>query len=483
MSGGSQDHFIHFALIPHGHCYLWDPGLVGLHVASDALISIAYFSIPLALIHFVRQRKDLPYSWLFQLFGAFIVTCGLTHIMEIWTLWHPIYWVSGVLKASTAIISLATAGALIPVIPQALLLPSREELEHAKVQLEERVKERTQALQVSEERLQMALSGSGDGLWDWNIETGEVFYSSRWEEMLGYEAGELPGHVSTWENLIHPEDKPGVTKVLDRHLQNGEPYTYDYRFLTKSGEWQWMATYGQVVKRNPDGTPERMSGTHKDISARKYAEQQLADSLAEKSVMLQEIHHRVKNNLQVICSLLNLQTQGSPDPKITEIMKESQNRVKSMALVHENLYQSQNLSKISLETYVRELTNNLLRSYRSKMSQIKIHVAIASIYLDIDTAVPCGLIINELVSNALKYAFPDQESGEIKVKVTQNTEKSITLTITDNGMGLPHEINVEQTQTLGLRMVKTLTRQISGTLTVSRETGTSFNIHFPQPSY
>lgn len=199
--------------------------------------------------------------------------------------------------------------------------------------------------------------------------------------------------------------------------------------------------------------------------------------------MLQEIHHRVKNNLQVICSLLNLQTQTNPGSKIAEIMQESQNRVKSMALVHENLYLSQNLSKISLETYVKELTNNLIRSYRSKISRIKITLAIASISLDIDTAIPCGLIINELVSNALKYAFPDQDCGEIKVKVTQDSQQSITLTIADNGIGLPHKVNLEQTQTLGLRMVKTLTRQISGTLTISQEAGTSFNIHFPQPSY
>ena len=483
MLGGIHNNLIHLALMPHGHCYLWKPGLVWLHIVSDASIALAYFSIPLTLIYFVRQRQDLPYPWIFQLFGAFIVACGLTHIMEIWTLWHPIYWVSGMLKSVTAIISTATAMALIPIIPQALVLPSRCELEQAKTELEQRVQDRTQALQLSEERLQMALSGSGDGLWDWDIATDEVFFSPRWEEMLGYKVGDLPGHVSTWEGLIHPEDQPGVMKVLSAHLQDGQPYTYDYRFKTKSGDWQWIATYGQVVNRTAEGEPLRMSGTHKDISDRKAYEQQLSESLAEKSVMLQEIHHRVKNNLQVICSLLNLQTQTNPDSKIAEIMQESQNRVKSMALVHENLYQSQNLSKICLETYVQELTTNLLQSYRSKVSQTKINVAIASIYLDIDAAVPCGLIINELVSNALKYAFPHQDKGEIKVKVTQNAEQTLTLTIADNGMGLPDEVNVEQIQTLGLRMVKTLTRQISGTLTVNREIGTSFQIQFPQLSH
>ena len=478
MLGGVHNNLIHLALMPHGHCYLWKPGLVWLHVGSDASIALAYFSIPLALIYFVRQRQDLPYPWLFQLFGAFIVACGLTHVMEIWTLWNPIYWVSGTLKFVTAIISLATALALIPVIPEALVLPSREELQRTQAELEQRVQDRTQELQFSENRLKMALAGSRDGLWDWNIDTGEVFYSPRWEEMLGYEVGELPRDISTWETLLHPEDKPAVMETLNKHLQEGTPYAVDYRFLTKSGEWQWMAAYGQVVKQNATGSSRRMSGTHKDISDRKLTEQKLSESLAEKNVMLQEIHHRVKNNLQVICSLLNL--QASSDLPIAEIMQESQNRVKSMALVHENLYQSPDLSKISLESYVKELTNNLLRSYQARISLTQIQVAISNIHLDIDTAVPCGLIINELVTNALKYAFPPDQDGDITIQMHTNIDQKFTLTVADNGVGLPVEVDVEQTRTLGLRMVKTLTQQISGTLTVNRELGTSFQIQFPQ---
>jgi len=151
-----------------------------------------------------------------------------------------------------------------------------------------------------------------------------------------------------------------------------------------------------------------------------------------------------------------------------------------MALVHENLYQSKNLSQINLESYVRELTNNLLRSYRSRSSLTRITVAITNIYLDIERAVPCGLIINELVSNALKYAFPQHQGGEIRIQITQAKAPTLTLMVADNGMGLPPEINLEQAQTLGLRMVKTLTRQISGTLTVYRTTGTAFQINFPQ---
>lgn len=478
--GYAHNTFVSFAYIPHGHCYLWKPGLVWLHLLSDGFIALAYFSIPIALVYFVQRRQDLPYPWLFLLFGAFIVACGFTHIFAVWTLWHPNYWTSGTVKALTAVISLITSAMMIPVIPEALALPGRGELEKAKADLEQRVLERTQALQLSEERLQMALAGSGDGLWDWNITTKEVYFSPRWQQMLGYEVNELPGHIGTWESLIHPDDKPSHMEALALHMQDSRvPYAFDYRIKTKLGGWKWIGNYGQVVTRNENGDAVRMSGTHKDISDRKQREQELAESLAEKNVMLQEIHHRVKNNLQIICSLLNLQTQSS-DPQIVEIMKESQNRVKSMALVHENLYKSENLSKINLESYVQDLSKNLLRSYHSKTSAIKISVAVSNISLDIDTAVPCGLIINELVSNALKYAFPQQQQGEVKISIFKADNQDVILNIADDGIGLPPEINIEQINTMGLRMVTALIRQISGTLSVNREAGSSFTISFPE---
>lgn len=265
--------------IPHGHCYLWKPDLVWLHVSADGLIALAYFSISLALIHFVRQRQDLPYAWIFQLFGVFITACGLTHVMEIWTLWYPTYWISGELKAATAMISSVTTAALIFAIPQALTLPNRRELEAAKVELEQQVRDRTRSLRLSEERLQLALAGSGDGLWDWNISTGEVYFSPRWHEMLGYKAGELPERVSTWQMLIHPEDEPWVMKLLNHHMQDPQiPYTFDYRLRTQSGDWTWIGCYGRVVAYDDRGHPIRMAGTHKDIRDRKAAEAALAES-------------------------------------------------------------------------------------------------------------------------------------------------------------------------------------------------------------
>ncbi|KYC38226.1 ATPase [Scytonema hofmannii PCC 7110] len=137
-----QNLFMPIAFIPHGHCYLWNPGLVWLHVLSDSCIAIAYYSIPVVILYFVHKRQDLPFSWIFLLFGAFIVACGTTHVMEIWTLWHPIYWVSGLLKAITAIISLYTALTLVPLVPLALALPSPESLKKINLELEQEITER-----------------------------------------------------------------------------------------------------------------------------------------------------------------------------------------------------------------------------------------------------------------------------------------------------------------------------------------------------
>jgi PAS domain S-box-containing protein len=159
--------FLHTALpvlgfVPHGHCYLWDTRLVWLHGLSDGLTALAYFSIPMALVYFVQQRRDLPYPWMFQLFSAFIVFCGLTHVMEIWTLWHPDYWISGGIKSATAAVSLTTATTLIPLLPKAIALPSPAELELAKANLEDLVRDRTQSLEASRRQFQNLVENSPD---------------------------------------------------------------------------------------------------------------------------------------------------------------------------------------------------------------------------------------------------------------------------------------------------------------------------------
>jgi PAS domain S-box-containing protein len=215
-----------------------------------------------------------------------------------------------------------------------------------------------------------------------------------------------------------------------------------------------------------------------DITRLKEAESQIRISLHEKEVLLKEIHHRVKNNMQVISSLLNLQGKQIKDEQARSIFKDSQNRVKSMALIHESLYQTDDLSHIDFAEYLRKLLSHISRSYQTQTDSIKMKVNVGDIALGVDAAVPCGLIINELISNSLKHAFPGDRAGEIVIDLSAS-EDSYKLILSDDGIGFPKDLDVEQAKTLGLKLVRTLTEQLQGELTCTNGQGTKFEITFP----
>jgi PAS domain S-box-containing protein len=1114
------------AFIPHGHCYLWNPELVGLHVLSDVSIALAYYSIPLTLFYFVRRRQDLPFDWIFLLFATFITACGTTHLLEVWTLWHPTYWLSGAVKGITAIVSLYTAMMMVTLVPKALALPSPAQMEAANRELRREIGERQQAeillrqseaalqqnearyraimetqtelicrflpdgtltfvnsaycryfeqtredlirqsylpialeedlakvngqlsqlnqdhpirtittqvirpngirtqewivqaicnqqgntielqavgrditdlkqieaslqqvnqelfreiaerkrveanlresesrfqtfmnnnpaaswitdaegrviylssnylctfqvltaepigktvfdlfpvevaqplfeniqmvaethqtleaienvpktdgvigefliykfpmfsssrqclvggiavditerkqmetaLQESEERLQLALEASGDGLWDWNLATGEVYYSPRYLEMLGYEADEFPQVLSTWEGLVHPEDWDRINTILRIHLSDhAVPYKVDYRLLTKVGEWKWISAYGRVVVRNEQGKPQRMLGITRDISDRKQteealrqsevknramlaaipdlllrvkrngscldfipptdsdsglfipierhlsevlpldllqhqlhhielalatgelqvwehqlmkgdrlydeeirlvpcgedevlvivrditqrrqaeeelrryerivsattdaislvdrnyvyqmvnqsyllwhqkpydeivghsvsdvlgqevfqstikqrldqclsgqsvqyemwfdyfpigarflsityvpyfdidqtitgtvvsirditglkqaeqqlelqsiivrnmaegvcliratdgvivytnpkfnrmfgydseeltgehvailnyedihtnaqavassimseiigwgeftydihnikkdgtpfwcratsslfehpehgrvivavqqditeqrqAEEQIKASLKEKEILLKEIHHRVKNNLQIIYSILRLQRRSLKDPRAAASLLDSQNRIESIALIHEKLYQTGNLAQVDFSEYIPGIVSNLISSYSTPSKNIELNIEVEPIFLDIDKAIPCGLIINELISNSLKHAFSGDQTGQVQIGFHGDEHCNITLVVKDDGIGLPGDLNIAQAETLGLQLVQDFVDQLKGNSQIDRRHGTEFRITFP----
>ena len=215
-----------------------------------------------------------------------------------------------------------------------------------------------------------------------------------------------------------------------------------------------------------------------EVAERERAEEQIRASLQEKEVLLKEIHHRVKNNLQVISSLLNLQADSSGDERVHLILRDSQNRVRSMALIHEKLYRSDNLAQIDLADYTRDLTAYLFRSQDAYTRSINLNVQANNIFLDIDTAVPCGLIINELVSNSLKHAFPEGRGGQILVVIKSDPDQQVTLTIKDDGIGFPLAVNFRETESLGLQLVNMLVNQLNGSIELSSEQGTQFTIRF-----
>ncbi|WP_130276241.1 sensor histidine kinase [Cecembia calidifontis] len=204
---------------------------------------------------------------------------------------------------------------------------------------------------------------------------------------------------------------------------------------------------------------------------------EIAKQNAERELLLKEIHHRVKNNLQIISSLLSMQTRSLKDDKMKDAMKESQSRVKTMALIHEKLYQYENLSRINMQEYMQQLSDFLTQTYRSD-KQIQVNIAAEDISLDMDMAIPLGLITNELLSNSLKYAFEDRDFGEINIVFSQKEPGAYKLLIKDTGKGLDENLDIDNTKSLGLKLVRTLTRQINGQLRIVPHPGASFEIDF-----
>jgi two-component sensor histidine kinase len=232
---------------------------------------------------------------------------------------------------------------------------------------------------------------------------------------------------------------------------------------------------------NSDGTINTVQIISRDITDLKEAEEAVKKSLEDKEMLLREIHHRVKNNMQIISSLLNLQRSYIQDPNTDSILQESQDRVKSMAMVHEKLYETPELSHINVDDYIRKLTQNLFLSYRVQ-SGINLEMNFDDIYISTDTAIPLGLLINELVSNSLKHAFVGRDHGTITISVSE-IENGYQLMVGDNGWGIPEGFDYTQTDTLGLQLVNSLLDQINGTLFLETGKGTKFIIRFSELNY
>jgi PAS domain S-box-containing protein len=220
----------------------------------------------------------------------------------------------------------------------------------------------------------------------------------------------------------------------------------------------------------------------RDVTERMEAENRIRSSLEEKEVLLREIHHRVKNNMQIISSLLNLQTRYITDEKVVDILKESQSRVKSMAMIHEKLYQSNELARIDFKDYIDKLIAFLTQSYMKENDPVRIETSVEDIYLNIDTGVPCGLIINELITNSLKHAFPDNRGGLIKIELLKEGDLFI-LKVCDNGIGFPEKLDFRNTETLGLQLINNLVMQLDGAIELKVNHGTEFKISFHSLKY
>ena len=218
-----------------------------------------------------------------------------------------------------------------------------------------------------------------------------------------------------------------------------------------------------------------------DITERKQAEEDIRASLREKEILLRELHHRVKNNLQVISGLLDLQARSSGNPELIEMLNESQRRIRSMALIHEQLYASKDLARIDIVGYVRALSQELFQAYKIDRRKIDLIVQIdGDVCVDISKAIPCGLILNELVSNSLKHAFPGDGPGELRIIIHKTKNKELEIIVRDNGLGLPDDVDIHQPRSMGLYLVNGLVKkQLEGQIEARRDNGTEFRIKFP----
>ena len=297
-------------------------------------------------------------------------------------------------------------------------------------------------------------------------------------DMLDYSAEEL--YKKTFYELgVQEEVEESLVdwdQLLSGKINN---FSREQTYVRKDGELL-SANVTVSLVRDTNDNPNYFVAVFEDITERKEYERQLEESIKEKEVLLKEVHHRVKNNMQVISSILNLQSSYIDDETALSILRESQDRIKSMSFVHESLYQSNTLSEVNFSEYIQNIARNLFHSYGRPQGGLSLDFELEEVFLNLDTSIPCGLIINEIVSNSLKYAFEGRESGIIKIEFSKLSDGKLKLIVSDNGIGLPDNFDIENAESLGLQLVTTLITQISGVLEIDTRNGTRFNIVFKE---
>ena len=367
-------------LTPHGFCLLWVPGLIYLHAISDAVIGIAYFSIPLALAAFAARRKDLQYTWVIQLFVAFILACGTTHFMSILTLWVPVYGIEGLIKGITAALSIATAALLWPLLPKLLAIPSPRQLSDVNEQLSRKILE----------------------------------------------------HENTLALLL--------------------------------------ASEAEVKKANTE-LEKRVGERTAELSA---TNEKLVATLAQRDLLLREVYHRVKNNLQVVDSIVALQARKLEDADAIAAMASLRSRIHALGLVHQQLMGSNDLETFDIAPFLRELSENLLSA--SGKNGITVEVSAAPHFVNLDFAISVGLIVTELVTNSLKHAF-DAPGGQIRVLLDERAGGDLALVVADNGRAAGEPVT--ENKGLGTTILQGFVSQLRARMTVTRDKGTRTEIAIP----
>jgi PAS domain S-box-containing protein len=302
------------------------------------------------------------------------------------------------------------------------------------------------------------------------------------KSVLGYEPYNiLNKSVFEFIELTHPDDLEKVTSTFIKANFSYLPGGVQHRFKRADGNYIWIDSLGNPLfdeNKKYQGVVFSMT----DIDSLKNAEENFRTSLEAKELLLRELHHRVKNNMQIISSLLSLQSQHIKDKRDLKIFESSQTRVKTMAIIYEELYSTQDFTHINLAEYIQNLTKELLTTYITNPRRIKLTVDVKEFKMELETAIPLGLLINEIVSNSLSYAFPDDRNGEIIVKL-QKTDDKFVLNVRDNGVGIQEDIDFKKADTLGFQLINNLVNQLDGEIKLNTSKGTAFTVKFSELKY
>jgi PAS domain S-box-containing protein len=327
-------------------------------------------------------------------------------------------------------------------------------------------------LEESEERYRRLFETASDGIVLLEKREGKITHANpATEKMLGYTKKDSIGNkLQDIGILLDMSDFQTTMQILN---MSGIINYNDVPVKTKSGQHIYTDIY--LVDR-----ARLVQCNIRDITDRKQAEVQFHASLREKDILLKEVHHRVKNNMQVIIGILDLQARSSGNPELTGMLNESQSRIRSMALVHEKLYGSKDFARIDMAGYLRTLSQDLFQSHKINPGRIDLIIQTDGVHVDINKAIPCGLILNELISNALKHAFPGDRQGELQIIIREEKNTEIEIVVRDNGLSLPDNVDIHQPRTVGLHLVNGLVKnQLDGQMEVRRDNGTEFRIKFP----
>jgi PAS domain S-box-containing protein len=339
-------------------------------------------------------------------------------------------------------------------------------------------KEMEDALCEATWRLECVIEGTNVGTWEWNVQTGETTFNPRWAQIVGYTLDELtPVSIKTWETLVHPDDLVKSETILLQHFEGILPYySCESRMRHKDGNWVWIHDRGKVITRTADGKPLLMFGTHSDITGRKLAEQEIVALLAEKELILKEVHHRIKNNMSTIASLLSIQAYAMQDPAAIAALDDARSRVKSMMVLYDKLFLSSGAGDVALGYYLPALVDEIVGNFPNR-HLVKVVTDIDTVSIDAKRIQPLGLIVNELLTNSMKSAFTGRKTGTIVVSVRLEGG-AVFVSVKDDGIGIPATVDFGNSTGFGLQLVQTLAQQLRGTARLERGTGTKVVVEF-----